>query len=211
MRITEGIKDKLRRNKSKAVEPQVEIPTSYYVPLPRPPYPSSTRPTSVLEPQIPTNGRPIELQGDKAAPWHPDGFAFMIQEQKREEEEWRRQNDRQRIEEATVRHAQQINQGIEEQRQRAEAEERKIKQVQNASAENVRYLRGLIREKYRLDIYVWSKRKVQKANRKLIMKDCLKADAILQEIYFIVNAWDEKFFEPEVSFLAKGIHSLVIH
>lgn len=202
MGITEKIGEKLRRKKSKVFEPQAEMPTSYYPPMPKqvPPYPSSIRPTSVLEPQFPVNGRPVEVQGDKATPWHPDGFAVLIQHQKREEEELRRQNERKRMEEATVRYAAQENLSIEEKRRKAEVEERRAKQVYNASPEGVRYLRGLIREKYRLDIYVWNKRKVQRANRKLIMRDCLKADGILREIYSIVNTWDQSCFETEVCF-----------
>ena len=77
-------------------------------------------------------------------------------------------------------------------------EERRIlERRRNASADNVRRLRALIRERYALDLYVWEKRNVPKASRKRIEPSCKKADTILQEIYFIVNDWDEDLFDEQ--------------
>jgi hypothetical protein len=80
--------------------------------------------------------------------------------------------------------------------QRAE-EKRILERKRNASAENIRRLRELIRERYALDILIWEKRNVQKAVRRKIEPMCKKSDAILQEIYFIVNAWDEDLFDNQ--------------
>ena len=91
--------------------------------------------------------------------------------------------------------------------QQKEEEDKKklLDRERNASRQTVRKLRELIRERYRLDVYVWSKRKVAKGNRKVIMVQCRKSDAILQEIYFIVNAWEEDLFDPEDWKVAKKI------
>lgn len=79
-----------------------------------------------------------------------------------------------------------------------------------ASKDTVRRLRELIRERYRLDIYIWSKRKVKRANRKIIEVKCEKSDAILQEIYFIVEAWEEDLFEPEDWKVARKIKESIL-
>ena len=85
-------------------------------------------------------------------------------------------------------------------------EERRIlERRRNASADNVRRLRALIRERYALDLYVWEKRNVPKASRKRIEPSCKKADAILQEIYFIVNDWDEDLFDDQEWQIVKRI------
>jgi len=187
-----GIGRILRHKKSRLSEQRLEIPTSYY--QPDPPYPSSIRPHSVVEPVFPNSTRSVELDENKSKVWSADGFQHLRHQQRQEE-----------LAARTMRRAVEENWRVEEERQRAEAAEHKLKQEQNASAASVRRLRGLIREKYRLDIYVWNKREVQKANRKIIMKDCLKADALLQEIYWIVNAWEESLFEPEEWKVAKKI------
>ena len=67
----------------------------------------------------------------------------------------------------------------------------------NASAENVRHLRNLIRERYALDLEVWGQRNTHKVNRKIIMPKCERADSILQKIYSIVNSWDQEYFVAE--------------
>ena len=77
------------------------------------------------------------------------------------------------------------------------AEESREQRMHNASTQNIRRLRGLIREKYRLDVYVWNKRGVQKAMRPTIKQEAWKSDAILQEILFIVNAWREDQFAAD--------------
>lgn len=94
--------------------------------------------------------------------------------------------------------------------ERSKAEQRAEKRIaerkDNASTPNIRRLRQLIREKYRLDVYVWNKRSVQRAMRPRIQEHATRADAILQEISFIVNEWDKDAFDdPEEWKLAKKI------
>ena len=48
-------------------------------------------------------------------------------------------------------------------------------------------------------------RTVQKADRVEILRECDKADRILQEIYFIANAWEEDLFNAEEWKVAKKI------
>lgn len=87
----------------------------------------------------------------------------------------------------------------------SDAERRNLERQQNASTDNVRRLRELIRERYALDLYVWEKRNVRRANRKKIEPKCKKADSILQEIYFIVNTWEEDLFDKEEWEMVKRI------
>lgn len=99
---------------------------------------------------------------------------------------------------------------LAEQKQEAELRKQMLERQQNASKDTVRRLRELIRERYRLDIYIWSKRKVKRANRKIIEAKCEKSDAILQEIYFIVEAWEEDLFEPEDWKVARKIKESIL-
>lgn len=98
----------------------------------------------------------------------------------------------------------------QEEERRAQAEKvleakRTHDRQRNASGENIRYLRTLIREKYRLDLWVWSNRDVLEADQKIILKDCHKADAILNEIHTIVNRWEPDLFGPDEWRVAKKI------
>ncbi|KAK5116992.1 hypothetical protein LTR62_006713 [Meristemomyces frigidus] len=83
----------------------------------------------------------------------------------------------------------------EEQKKALLKEEKKARREQNASKESVRQVRRLIREKYRLDIYLWGKRTVQKSVKPTIMEKCKKADDILKRIIFIVDDWTEELFD----------------
>ncbi|KAK4504279.1 hypothetical protein PRZ48_005195 [Zasmidium cellare] len=79
-----------------------------------------------------------------------------------------------------------------------------------ASAESIRELRWLIREKYRLDVYVWSKRGVQKAMRPIILRAAKKSDALLLTILAIVKTWLEDLFDAEEWRLARKIKEGII-
>lgn len=79
----------------------------------------------------------------------------------------------------------------------AKQQQRLMQKRHNASAQSVGRLRSLIRERYRLDVWIWSQRKVPRADRHIIMEDCQKADAILQQIYAIVSEWDKEQFDNE--------------
>ena len=101
--------------------------------------------------------------------------------------------------------ARQENDIIAKRNEEKRAEKRILERKRNASADNVRRLRELIRERYALDVYLWKKRGVPRASRKRIEPKCKKADAILQEIYWIVNEWDEELFDKHEWQVAKRI------
>ncbi|KAK4552630.1 hypothetical protein LTR86_010274 [Recurvomyces mirabilis] len=93
-----------------------------------------------------------------------------------------------------------------EKQERLAAEEVLIFRKQNASVENVRHVRDLIREKYRLDIEIWSRRRRQVDARFKIEEETRKADAILEEIISIVSDWDNDIFDkPEEWDMAEEI------
>lgn len=72
-----------------------------------------------------------------------------------------------------------------------------LEREQNASAQNIRELRGLIRKRYRLDLYLLSERDVHPENRDMILPDCEKAHETLQRIYAIVKGWERESFNAE--------------
>jgi flagellar motility protein MotE (MotC chaperone) len=90
--------------------------------------------------------------------------------------------------------------------QRREEERQKLQREQNAGSANIARLRTLIREKYRLDIWIWNERDVAEPDRPIILEQCKKADDILQQIYSIVNDWEQQHFpDPEEWRTAKFI------
>ncbi|KAK3679079.1 hypothetical protein LTR78_001532 [Recurvomyces mirabilis] len=121
------------------------------------------------------------------------------------EEERAQQQDRL----AAQRRAKQRNLEAAEEKEKQErlaAEEVLIFRKQNASVKNVRHVRDLIREKYRLDIEVWRRKRVQVDARFKIEEDARKADAILEEIVSIVSDWDNDVFDtPEEWEMAEEI------
>lgn len=83
-----------------------------------------------------------------------------------------------------------------------QTEDRRIRQTSTTS---IRELRGLIRDKYRRDVYVWSKRGVQVAMRPVILAEAKRSDALLSTILAIVKTWDRDSFGPEEWQLARKI------
>ena len=136
------------------------------------------------------NAPPYELEAERRSTAARERAQYLYDEEQRrlKAQQKQQQNEQLAIEQ---------NRRLQERKEQAEAEKQIRERQQNASAESVRRLRGLIRERYRLDLYVWSKRNVQKANQKIIVEDCAKADTILQEIYFIVGSWEQDLFDPE--------------
>lgn len=101
---------------------------------------------------------------------------------------------------------------MERQQKLEQDEEQKgIATKRDSSRESVRKVRHLIRERYRLDLYVWKKRGVLPANRPMVMESCLKSDRILQQILFIVNSWEQYAFEENAWEVAKTIKELLSH
>lgn len=78
-----------------------------------------------------------------------------------------------------------------------EAECKRQEKRKAASPESIRNVRDLIREKYRLDLYVWSRRNIQVADRNLVQNDCMTADSLLEQICCHINGWDESSFGTE--------------
>lgn len=79
--------------------------------------------------------------------------------------------------------------------------------MQVTSPASLRALRDLIKARYQLDMYIWSKRRTRGANRDLIEEKMEKADAILAEINSRVDTWsqDERDWTPEEWNLAQSI------
>jgi hypothetical protein len=98
----------------------------------------------------------------------------------------------------------------EEEREEEERKKR-LEMQRDASRESVRKVRRLIRNRYRLDLYVWNMRDVLKANRPLILKSCEKSDRILQHIYFIVNSWEREAFDEREWEVARTIKDILSH
>ncbi|KAF3050007.1 hypothetical protein E8E11_009842 [Didymella keratinophila] len=67
------------------------------------------------------------------------------------------------------------------------------------TAESMRKLRGLIRDRYALDIDIWSKRNLKRFQRDTVMADMVKSDAALVRIRRLLEDWDNsQYFErPE--------------
>ncbi|KAF2168393.1 hypothetical protein M409DRAFT_53082 [Zasmidium cellare ATCC 36951] len=97
-----------------------------------------------------------------------------------------------------------------ERRDTPHADDANARRLRKASATSIRELRWLIRAKYRLDVYVWSKRGVQKAMRPYILAEAKKSDALLLTILAIVKTWDRDLFSAEEWRLAKKIKENLI-
>lgn len=79
-------------------------------------------------------------------------------------------------------------------RERKEREQRKRDmermKLQMVSPDTLRNLRELIRERYELDVEIWSLRNVRRPDRWIVEEKMEKADAVLLKIFTIVHAWD---------------------
>ena len=95
----------------------------------------------------------------------------------------------------------QREQQAEEEKQKLLLQEHKVREnkrqerIRKTTPEALRQLRGLIRTRYQLDCLIWSCRDGQRADRGLVIQHGQRADAILQEIFDIVNTWDESSFQ----------------
>ena len=134
----------------------------------------------------------------------------------------RQQDERRRIEVERQRQSEAIaaNQRAEQQRRqdhenvrREQERKRAIQKEQNCSRESVGRLRKLLRDRYRLDVWIWSRRRTPQGNQHLILKKCEEANDILQQIYAIVSDWDEPSFrnadEPDEWKMAEAIKKIV--
>lgn len=98
-----------------------------------------------------------------------------------------------------------------QQKLKRDEEQKMMALKRDSSRESVRKVRQLIRERYRLDLYVWKKRGVLPANRPMVMESCVKSDKILQQIFFIVNSWEPDAFDQKEWEVAKTIKELLSH
>lgn len=101
------------------------------------------------------------------------------------EEEKRRYEQQRRIEEQTLTKQRQMELVKREQDNWRLAKERET------SAATLHRLRELIRMRYRMDIEIWNLRTVLPADRERVIQRGRMADAVLKDIYSIVDAWDE--------------------
>jgi hypothetical protein len=93
-----------------------------------------------------------------------------------------------------------------EERKRAEAEKQAKERKREECKQNVRLLRGLIRDRHRLDLTMWQRRHVQEADRDWVMLNVgERADEILQRIYSIVDSWEPNIMESEERAVAQKI------
>lgn len=86
-----------------------------------------------------------------------------------------------------------------------ERENQKQERLRKTTPEALRRLRDLIRTRYQMDIYIWSLRGVQKADYEDVIEEGKKADAVLQEIYSIINTWEENGWTQEEWRVARKI------
>ena len=206
MPLMDKVRSKLKRQSD--VQPNTRVQMS--PPMQMPPQQPPPMPF-VPMPDISNSGHAdgtFELDAQSRA-WAAERAQYLQQENQRRHlaaNNAAQQRDAQQRAAAEEQHRKMAqDRGMKQVKEQEEANKRILERQRNASAESVRRLRELVREKYRLDVYVWSKRDVLRANQKIIMGDCKKADAILQEIYYIINAWEEDLFDAEEWKVAKKI------
>ncbi|GIZ45564.1 hypothetical protein CKM354_000872400 [Cercospora kikuchii] len=75
----------------------------------------------------------------------------------------------------------------------------------NSSAQAVRRLRALIREKFAIDVEVWENRNMQGPMRRILMAKAARSDEVMKEILDMVSAWNRSDFKQEEWILAQQI------
>jgi hypothetical protein len=79
----------------------------------------------------------------------------------------------------------------EEEKKKREREQRRLERLKLTTPEALRGLRDLIRTRYQLDMYIWSLKGARGPDRPLVVEKMEKADAVLMEIYTMVETWEE--------------------
>lgn len=72
-----------------------------------------------------------------------------------------------------------------------QAEQIRRDRAQATTPETLRALRDLIRQRYQLDMYIWSLKGARGPDRHIVESNMEKADAVLREINNIVDNWSE--------------------
>ena len=108
-----------------------------------------------------------------------------------EREEARKREQRARQKEAEQLQRREEKKRIERERIEQERlrEQEEFEKMQQAAPETLRDLRELIRNRYELDVKIWSMWHTRKPNRPYVQKDMDKADVIMEEILCLINAW----------------------
>lgn len=70
-------------------------------------------------------------------------------------------------------------------------EAKRREKIKKTTPESLRILRDLIRQRYQLDMHIWSLKGARAPDRPIVEADMEKADSVLQEIYAMVETWDE--------------------
>jgi hypothetical protein len=109
---------------------------------------------------------------------------LMRAERQLEQERQAQEQERQKI--ARQREAERLS------REQLEKErKRRLERLKLTSPEALRGLRDLIRARYALDMEIWSLKGARKSNRPIVEEKMGRADAILMEIYSMVETWEE--------------------
>lgn len=130
---------------------------------------------------------------------------------KRDRIEYERKERERRVEEqqAMAEHNMRIMQEQQRLRQREMDNMRQI-QLRRSSPETLRRLRELIRKRYQLDVEIWNLRGVRRVDQYIVEEKGRQADAILQEIYSIVEIWERDVFTPEEWRVAERIKEQIM-
>jgi hypothetical protein len=78
-----------------------------------------------------------------------------------------------------------------EEKEKRGREQRRLERLKLTSPEALRRVRDLIRTRHQLDMFIWSLRGVRGPDRPLVTEKMEKADAVLMEIYAMVETWEE--------------------
>ncbi|KUJ14620.1 uncharacterized protein LY89DRAFT_783720 [Mollisia scopiformis] len=99
-----------------------------------------------------------------------------------------------------------------EEQQRKDREVVKHERVKKTTPEALRGLRDLIRQRYQLDMEIWSLKGARKPDHPIVFEKMEKADAVLQEICAMVETWEENeaFWTAQEWVLASKIKEQVM-
>ncbi|KAF2729143.1 hypothetical protein EJ04DRAFT_516133 [Polyplosphaeria fusca] len=129
---------------------------------------------------------------------------IQLEASRRREQQLRQEQDALRQEqEAKLREARRREEALrQEQEKKAQLErdrrdyedrlrQEKQRKAKQASPDALRELRELMLERYRLDVYIWSMKGARKPDQPLVKVEMEKADDILGEIMYKVEAWTD--------------------
>jgi hypothetical protein len=114
---------------------------------------------------------------------------LLIQERRARESQQREEQARQLREQERLKKEQwEAEQKEREQRRR---EQRRQERLRLTTPEALHGLRDLVRTRYALDIEIWSLKRARGPDRPIVEIMMERADAVLTEIYRMVDTWDE--------------------